>query len=279
MLNSRKKLQNTNFKISVIVATYNWPEALGLCLQSLIQQTDSNYEIIVADDGSGPPTQALIDKIRANYTFPIKHVWQEDDGCRKTRIANKAIEVSEGSYLIFIDGDCIAQPDFVNQHRKLAQPKHMITGSRVLLSDKLTKKLLSQAQWNFDHFKNNLVRFRLSGDINKLLQLIFKRGDGNWRNFDRFLWKRIKGCNMACWKSDALAINGFDETLVGWSHEDADFVFRLEHSGVQRKSGSWATEVIHLYHRVRDQSMNTVSVLRLKEKIQQMKTSIPKESR
>lgn len=269
---------NTNIKISIIVATYNWPKALNLCLQSLVKQTDSNYEIIVADDGSGLSTQKIIDEIRTNYLFPIKHVWQEDDGCRKTRIANKAIEVSEGSYLVFIDGDCIAQPDFIHQHRKLAQENCMTTGSRVLLSEKLTRELLSKEQWDFIKFKNNLFKFWLTRDINKILQLLFKRGDGNWRNFDRFFWKRIKGCNMACWKSDAIAINGFDESLVGWAHEDADFVFRLEHSGIQRKSGAWATEVIHLYHHVRDQSLNSASVLRLQEKIEQMKASTPKKS-
>ena len=255
------------------MATYNWPEALGLCLQSLIQQTDRNYEIIIADDGSGPSTRTLVDQFRVKSSYPIQHVWQEDDGCRKTLIANKAIAVSEGSYLVFIDGDCIAQPDFIHQHRKLAQSNCLITGSRVLLSEGLTKILLSKNQWDFAKFKKNLLRFRLSGDINKLLQLLFKRGDGDWRKFDRFLWKRIKGCNMACWKEDALAINGFDESLVGWAHEDADFVFRLEHHGIQRKSGSWATEVIHLYHRVRDQSLNTASIERLKEKIKIMQES------
>lgn len=264
-------MQSKDFKISIIVATYNWPDALSLCLQSLIQQTDQNYELIVADDGSGPPTKTVINEIQTKFAFPIKHVWQEDDGCRKTRIANKAIAVSDGNYLVFIDGDCIAQPDFIHQHRKLAQKNCLITGSRVLLSEKLTQQLLSKKQWDFIEFKNNLFKYRLAGDINKLLQLVFKRGVGNWRNFKPFLWKRIKGCNMACWKSDALAINGFDESLVGWAHEDADFVFRLEHAGVQRKSGSWATEVIHLYHRVRDQSMNSASVQRLKEKIERMK--------
>ena len=76
---------------------------------------------------------------------------------------------------------------------------------------------------------------------------------------------------MACWKNDALAIGGFDESLVGWSHEDADFVFRLEHHGTHRKSGSWSTEVIHLYHRVRDKSLNDVSVERLNVKIEKMR--------
>jgi glycosyltransferase involved in cell wall biosynthesis len=267
---------NKNFKITVVVATYNWPEALGICLQSLIAQTDSNYEIIIADDGSGSATRELVDRMRLNASCAIHHVWQEDDGCRKTKIANEAIKISVGSYLVFIDGDCIAQPDFIEQHRKLARKNCLVTGSRALLSEGLTKTLLSKGQWNFANFKKNLFRFRLSGEINKLLQLLLKRGAGDWRNFERFLWKRIKGCNMACWKSDALAINGFDESLVGWAHEDADFVFRLEYHGVQRISGSWATEVIHLYHHVRDQSMNNASVLRLKEKVEKMRASMPK---
>jgi glycosyltransferase involved in cell wall biosynthesis len=260
-----------DFKISVIVATYNWPEALKLCLLSLIKQTDSNFEIIVADDGSGAPTKAVVDQIAAQSAIRIEHVWQEDDGCRKTLIANRGIAASQGSYLIFIDGDCIAQPDFVSQHRKLAQKNYLITGSRILLSERLTKQLLQLGLWNFSDFKKNILSYRMAGDINKVLQLIVKRGDGHWRNFKRFVWRRIKGCNMACWKSDALAIGGFDESLVGWAHEDADFVFRLEHHGIHRKSGSWSTEVIHLYHRVRDQSLNDVSIEKLNAKIRKMR--------
>jgi len=266
-------LSNSDFKISVIVATYNWPEALGLCLKSLIVQTDRDFEIIVADDGSGPSTKKIIDAMSSQSPITIKHVWQEDDGCRKTRIVNKAIEASEANYLVFLDGDCLVQTDFIFQHRKLAKAKHMVTGSRILLSEKLTKTVLSNNQWSFVEFKNHIFQYRLSGDINKIAQLLIKRGDGSWRNFKRFYWRRIKGCNMACWKEDALAINGFDESLVGWAHEDADFVFRLEHHGIQRKSGSWATEVIHLYHRVRDQSLNTASIERLKEKIKIMQES------
>ncbi len=262
---------NTHFMISVIVATYNWPEALRLCLQSLLEQTDPHYEIIVADDGSGAATKAVIDQITAQSPVHVQQVWQEDDGCRKTRIANRAIEASQGDYLIFIDGDCIAQPDFIAQHRKLAQAQYLVTGSRVLMSETLTQQLLQSGRWNYSEFKSKLLSHRASGKINKVLQLLVKRGDGAWRHFKRFVWRRIKGCNMACWKKDALAIGGFDEALVGWSHEDADFVFRLEHSGVHRKSGSWATEVLHLYHRVRDQSLNDASIERLNAKIQKMR--------
>jgi len=265
---------NSTFKISVIVATYNWPEALRLCLLSLCSQTDTNYEIVIADDGSGAPTKAVIDEITTNSPISIQHLWQEDDGCRKTRIANRSIEASTGEYLVFMDGDCIAQPDFVAQHRKLAQKHFLITGSRILLSERLTKQLLDKKEWVFTNFKRQALSHRFRGDINKLLQLLIKRGDGNWRHTKRFFWRRIKGCNMSCWKDDAASIGNFDESLIGWAHEDADFVFRLEHAGVTRKSGAWATEVIHLYHRVRDQSLNSESVERLKKKIQSMTENI-----
>jgi glycosyltransferase involved in cell wall biosynthesis len=265
---------DSTFKISVIVATYNWPEALKLCLASLISQTDINYEIIVADDGSKPPTKEVINEMSANSHLTIKHLWQEDDGCRKTRILNSGIQASSGSYLIFIDGDCIAQPDFIAQHRKLAQKDFLITGSRILLSKKITQELLTHKAWDFSKFKSQIVKFRLGGDINKALQLIIKRGDGKWRHFSRFAWRRIKGCNMSCWKADALEIGGFDGTLIGWAHEDADFVFRLEHSGVSRKSGSWATEVLHLFHQVRDQSLNHESIERLRAKVKLMSQSV-----
>jgi glycosyltransferase involved in cell wall biosynthesis len=240
----------------------------------LITQTDKNYEIIVADDGSQPPTKAVIDEISISSQIPLQHLWQEDDGCRKTKILNSGIKASSGKYLIFIDGDCIAQPDFVAQHRKLAQKDFLITGSRILLSKKATHELLTHKTLEFPQFKSQIVKLRLSGGINKILQLIIKRGDGNWRKFNRFYWRRIKGCNMSCWKIDAEEIGGFDASLVGWAHEDADFVFRLEHSGVSRKSGSWATEVLHLFHTIRDQSLNDHSVEQLRAKIKLMSQSV-----
>jgi predicted glycosyltransferase involved in capsule biosynthesis len=87
------------------------------------------------------------------------------------------------------------------------------------------------------------------------------------RLYKRFEWRRIKGCNMACWKSDALAIDGFDETLTGWGHEDADFVFRLQNKGVIRKSGAWATEVIHLWHKMANKETAEKNAAIVKEKI------------
>jgi glycosyltransferase involved in cell wall biosynthesis len=234
--------------ISILLATYNWPQALKLSLESLSTQTDQDFEIIIADDGSTADTKYLIEATQNHFPVKITHLWQEDQGFRKTRILNQAIEVACGDYLIFLDGDCIA-------------------GSRVLLSDRLSKKLLSWEHWSYKRFVSSLLNFRLSGGINKYWPLKIKLGDGSWRNYKKFVWRRIKGCNMACWKSDALAIGGFDETMKGWGHEDADFVFRLQNQGLIRKSGSWGTEVLHLYHRINDQSHAAENARRVREKI------------
>jgi glycosyltransferase involved in cell wall biosynthesis len=253
--------------ISILLATYNWPQALKLCLESLHTQTDADFEIIIADDGSTAETKNLIKAIQAESPIKITHLWQEDQGFRKTRILNQAIEAACGDYLIFLDGDCIVQPDFVAEHRKLSQVGHIITGSRVLLNDILTKQLLSWKHWDYERFMGGLFNFRLSGSINKYWPLKIKLGDGSWRDYKKFVWRRIKGCNMACWKVDALAIGGFDETMTGWGHEDADFVFRLQNMGLIRKSGSWSTEVLHLYHRINDQSNAAENARRVREKI------------
>lgn len=240
--------------ISILLATYNWPQALKLCLESLATQTDRHFEIIIADDGSTEDTRELIDKLKLLHPIAITHLWQEDRGFRKTQILNRAIAAAQGDYLIFLDGDCIVQPDFVERHRALAQKGYLVTGSRVLLDKNLTKELLTWPQWNFKNFASNLLSYRLSGGINKYWPLKIKLGDGSWRDYKAFVWRRIKGCNMACWKADAEAIQGFDESMTGWGHEDADFVFRLQRHQIKRKSGSWSTEVLHLFHIIHDQS-------------------------
>ncbi|OYW80800.1 MAG: glycosyl transferase, partial [Polynucleobacter sp. 32-46-5] len=153
------------------------------------------------------------------------------------------------------------------QHRALSEPGYLVTGSRVLLSDRLTKELLAWPQWNYSYFWKNLLNFRASGGINKYWPLKIKLGNGFWRNYRKFVWRRIKGCNMACWKSDAQAIGGFDESMTGWGHEDADFVFRLQNIGLIRKSGSWSTEVLHLHHRINDQSHAAENARHVREKI------------
>lgn len=253
--------------ISVIVSTYNRPDALNLVLQSLNQQSDTNFEIIVADDGSREETRVLVESFQTSHHQTLKHVWHEDTGFRLAAIRNLAVKHCAGDYLIFLDGDCIAQPDFIARHRSLSELKHMVTGSRVLMDKKLTTRLIAAKAWDFRVFKRYLLFKRLNGSINKWLAFHFKFTNATIRYYRGFKWKGIKGCNFACWRSDFEIVNGYDESFEGWGHEDADMVFRLHQAGVNRKSGSFSTEVLHLYHPENNRSQADENKSRLLQRI------------
>ena len=263
-----------NPSISILLATYNWPQALGLVLESLNAQTDKDFEVVIADDGSRAETAELITAFTQVANFPIKHLWQEDLGFRKSAILNQAITHARGDYLVFLDGDCITQPDFVARHRALAQSGFLVTGSRILLGRRLTQALCSSENKISNRFFKSLNNSKLllfvnrwAGQLNKFAPLWIKVPDNRWRVYSGFVWKRIKGCNMACWRDDAVRVSGFDESMVGWGHEDADFVFRLQQSGLKRKSGAWATEVFHLDHPEGDKSKAAANAAKVREKI------------
>jgi GT2 family glycosyltransferase len=261
--------------ITVLLATYNWPEALSMCLHALNAQSDGRFEVVVADDGSRSDTAVLIQQFQNMSRFALRHVWQEDDGFRKAKILNTAIHQARGEYLVFLDGDCLVQPDFIARHRDLARRGHLVTGSRVLLNDVQTQKMLAQQRlagllqevWSFARFKRQLFLLRSQGAVNKCLPFVMKFPFSRFRVYSHFVWRRIKGCNMACWKSDADKVGGFDEALTGWGHEDADFVFRLQDAGVRRTSGAWATEVLHLHHKIGDKSQEQANAQRVRQKI------------
>ena len=238
----------TSPTISVIVTTYNRPDALAAVVQGLFTQTDHDFEIIVADDGSGPPTIACVEALAARSPLPLRHVWQPDEGFRLSMARNRGIEVARGDYILILDGDCVPQRDFVAQHRKLAKPGFMVTGSRVLLDEAFTRQVLADGRDLQALSVLDKLRLRAAGHLNKALQLMLRLPDVG-REKKRFIWRRIKGCNMGIWRSDLLAIKGFDESFTGWGHEDADAVGRLYNAGAQRKDGAFATEVLHLWHR------------------------------
>lgn len=252
--------------ISVIVTTYNRPDALVAVLRGLKAQSERDFEVLVADDGSKAETQRAIAGEAAGSPMPIRHLWQADEGFRAAAARNKGIAAARGDYLIFLDGDCVPQRDFVARHRALAEPGRTVTGSRVLLSESFTKAALSNGlDLRSEGGAGWLVR-RLRSEVNKLLPFFLRLPDGPWRHREGFAWRRIKSCNLATWKADALRVNGFDETFAGWGHEDADFVLRLLNAGVKRKDGALATEVLHLWHKEAPRDRESINRQRVAER-------------
>lgn len=237
--------------ISVIVTTYNRDDALAAVLRSLARQTDPDFEVIVADDGSGPSTAALVQSWRARIGHRIEHVWHEDKGFRAAEIRNRAILLSRGAYCVFLDGDCIVRPGFVAAHRRLAERGWFVAGNRVLLSPHLTQSVLREdlapEQWRLAHW----LAVRLRGGVNRIAALL-RLPLGPLRRLRKDAWQGVRSCNLAIWRADLDRVDGFDADYSGWGKEDSDLIVRLLHSGVRRKDGNFATGVIHLWHREAD---------------------------
>ena len=233
--------------ISVIVTTYNREDALDAVLRSLAGQRDTDFEVIVADDGSGTRTAEVVANWNVKLGRRLEHVWHADYGFRAAEIRNRAILAAGGTYCIFLDGDCIARPDFVGTHRKLAEPGWFVSGNRVLLSRELTAKVLREnltpESWTFPRW----LAERLRGGINRLSALL-RLPLGPLRRLRQGAWKDARSCNLAIWRADLDRVDGFDADYSGWGKEDSDIIVRLLHAGVRRKDGTFATGVLHLWH-------------------------------
>lgn len=238
-------------RISVIVTTYNRPEALAAVLAGLAAQRDRPFEVVIADDGSTEATGRLISSANQDFPAPIIHVWQEDRGFRAGAARNRAAERAAGDYLIFLDGDCVPRPSFIARHRTLAEPAWMVAGNRILLSESFTEYALSQHlpihTWSHRAFE----RAKMRGWVNRTLPLV-TLPLGPLRKLGAARWQRVRTCNLGVWASDFGNVSGFDETFEGWGFEDSDLAVRLLNAGVRRKEGAFATGVLHLWHAEND---------------------------
>jgi glycosyltransferase involved in cell wall biosynthesis len=239
--------------ISIVVATYNREDALDAVLRSLAQQSDADFEVVVADDGSGAATAKLIDAWKLKIGRRLAHVWHEDRGFRLAEIRNRAILAAHGAYCIFLDGDCIVRRDFVAIHRRLAEPGWFVTGNRVLLSPELTAKVLREKltpeTWSIARW----LAERWRGGVNRLSALLHLPL-GPVRRICQRTWQGARACNLAIWRCDLDRVDGFDADYSGWGKEDSDIIVRLLRAGLRRKDGVLATGVIHLWHGEADRS-------------------------
>lgn len=248
-----KKAAAVTDLISVIVTTYDREDALDAVLRGLSRQIDRNFEVIVADDGSGPATAALVESWKPRLGVPLVHVHHEHCGFRAAEIRNRAVLASHGSYCVFLDGDCLPRPGFVAAHRRLAEPGWFVTGNRVLMSEVLTQFSLEKSQEPELWTLMTWLGMRSYRGINRLIPLV-RLPLGPLRKLRPRQWEHARSCNVAIWRADLDRVNGFDATFNGWGREDSDLLVRLLHAGIRRKDGNFATSVLHLWHPSADRS-------------------------
>lgn len=257
-------------KISFIVLTYNRADALLAVLRALAAQCGAGHEVVIADDGSRPDQVQMLFSQCPVFKCPVRHVWHPDTGFTAAQARNLGARHAQGDYLVFLDGDCVPGRGFVAQHTRLAEAGCFVNGSRVLLSETFTARVLERQIDLPACAASFWLQARWRGDCNKLSHLLV----WPWRLLrvrQGFQWRGIRSCNFGLWRDDFVKVNGFDETFEGWGHEDADLVLRLSHLGLRRKNGFMATEVFHLWHRENRRDQESVNKNRV---LQRMKTDV-----
>ncbi len=233
-------------RLSVIVSTYNQPRWLEKVLWGYTVQTRPDFELLIADDGSGPETAAVIEQCRAASSLRPVHLWHEDDGFRKTEILNRAILAATGDYIIFADGDCIPRNDYVEAHARLARPKRFLSGAALPLTMALSQRLTRD---DVVSGRFATLRWLRSQGMTEIMQ--FKRFlRVPWLNWlaDRLsLRARFTGKNVSTWKSGLIAVNGFDNEMR-YGYEDWSLGQRLINIGYRVKQVRNRAVVVHLDH-------------------------------
>lgn len=235
-------------KISVIISTYNAEEWLKKVLWGFNCQIFKDFEVVIADDGSGPKTKELLEEMSQKVFYNIIHVWQEDDGFQKSRILNKAVEACNAEYIIMTDGDCIPREDFVEVHYINKEPGYFISGgyymlpmniSKLITLEDIEKQHCFNIHWLKEKgipktFKNN--KLTASGMISKLLNT-FTPTNASWN-----------GHNSSGWKKDIINVNGFDERMQ-YGGQDRELGERLFNFGIKSKQLRYSAVCVHLDHK------------------------------
>ncbi|MEO5599416.1 MAG: glycosyltransferase family 2 protein [Cyclobacteriaceae bacterium] len=234
-------------KVSVIISTYNTPVWLEKVLWGYTCQEHSDFEIIIADDGSGKDTHQVIRFFQENTSLEIHHAWHEDQGYRRQTILNHAIIKASTDYLIFTDGDCIPRNDFITTHVEQAERGYFLSGGYCKLSMEISKKIAKENILNRESFDLKWLRAYGSVGMSQSRKL---NARGKWANFlDSVTTAKptFNNCNSSAWKSDLLAVNGYDERMQ-YGGSDREIGERLMNYGVVGKQIRHRAIVLHLDH-------------------------------
>lgn len=250
-------------QISIVLSTFNQPLWLTKSLLGFVHQERQPDEIVIADDGSGEETRRVIERFRRLASFPIRHVWHPDDGFRKTRILNLALEEARGDYLIFSDGDCVPRGDYVAAHWRLAQAESFLSGGLVRLSREGSELIDEPLIRSGRCFRPGWVGRHGGVKPFRLLKLAATGRTARLIDRSAHVLPNWSGSNASCWRRDALRVGGFDERMKYW-REDYEFGQRLINLGVTPLQVRYSAVTLHLDH---DRGYVDAEVMKINEGI------------
>jgi glycosyltransferase involved in cell wall biosynthesis len=237
--------------VALVVATYNWPEALKLVLESIHEQLVLPDEVIIADDGSEESTKKLIDSYRNKFTIPLKHFWHRDDGFQKTVILNQAIAGTQCDYIVQVDGDIVLNKYFVRDHIRAAEKGYYIRGSRVMLADQKSQFEMAMEKLSGITAYSVGITNRINALRIPVLAPLFTKKSSRSDN--------VSGSNCAFWREDFVKVNGYNNEIKGWGHEDIELAARFINIGLQQKKIKMIAVCYHLHHSYADRKHESLN--------------------
>ena len=241
--------QKKRLTLALAITTYNSETALRCLFDSIMRQSTMPDEIIIADDGSTDSTPQLIEELRKRFPGNIKHIWQENLGYRRSKILNKAIAAAESDYIVTIDNDVLLHPQFVADHKANAEKGYYACGRRSFIKEEYADIIKRGEITKIPGlFSGMLIRPRRAFRFPLLGRLCRSRHANSFH--------QMMGSNTAFWKSDFIAVNGFEEEFVGWGPEDKELCLRFNNIGIKRRTLQYCAIQYHLNHPVRSDHPN-----------------------
>jgi glycosyltransferase involved in cell wall biosynthesis len=237
-------------RLSVIFSTYKSPAWLEKTFWGFLEQSHREFEIIVADDGSGDKTRELVDQYREHFAaigVGLRHEWQADEGFRKCRILNRAIVAASSDYLVFTDGDCICRRDFLATHAARAERGYYLSGSYFKLPMETSLAIRREDVAEQRCFDWNWLRANGLPKSAKRSKIATGPGRAKWMNRLTPTACNLKGSNASAWREDLLAVGGFDERMR-WGGLDRELGVRLQNRGIRARHVRYDAICVHLNH-------------------------------
>ena len=239
--------------LSVIILTYEWPAAVDLMLRALSEQRDGSFEVVVADDGSGPETAAVVESWRPTFGGRVQHAWQPDDGFRRARVSNLGASAAAGTELVFLDGDSLPRRDFIPSIRRALQPGWFLAGKRMNLSAEMSRRVLEEALpvWRWSAATWLIRSPHQCRRPGLLIPLRDRRRP--WRSGQPEFVPPFNGYGFlfGVARADFERVNGFDMRFEGWGQEDEEIALRLRRAGLRCGWAGPSSTLLHLWHESR----------------------------